>query len=50
MRDGKTGIEQLTDEATRSAARLTARRIQLTSPVAALVLTAISLWFARLML
>jgi hypothetical protein len=50
MRDGKSGIEKITDEAARSAARLTARRIQLTSPVAALVLTVVSLWFARLML
>jgi hypothetical protein len=46
MRDGQSGIEKITDQATKSKLRLTARWIQFTAPVVALVLTAVTLWLA----
>jgi hypothetical protein len=48
MRDGESGIEAIEDTGARSALRRTARRIQLAAPLAALVLTGLALWLARL--
>jgi hypothetical protein len=48
MRDGESGIEAIADEGVRSALRRTARRIQFTAPLAALVLTGLALWLGRL--
>jgi hypothetical protein len=47
MREGESGIEKITDATTRSVLRLSARRIQFTALLAALLLTAVALWLAR---
>ena len=47
MRDGESGVESITDERTKLGLRLTARRIQFTAPVAALIFTAATLWLAH---
>ncbi len=49
VRDGEWGSEKITDEAKKRDLRLIARRIQVTSALGALVLTVISLWFARML-
>jgi hypothetical protein len=50
MRDSDAGIQKITDEVTRSDLRRAARRIQFASPIAALVLTGVSVWLTRLLL
>jgi hypothetical protein len=47
MRDFESGVEMITDEGAKSALRVTARKIQLTAPWLAVILTAIALWVTR---
>ncbi|HEX2226905.1 MAG TPA: hypothetical protein VHM64_07175 [Candidatus Binatia bacterium] len=48
LRAGELASEKITDETKKRELRLSARRIQVMSPIAALVLSVIGLWLARM--